>query len=210
MKFNTDVLHAEQLHAKLTGSYSPTAMAHVSPIYQTSTYILEDFDSAVYLNQHVDEGFVYTRFGSPNCDELEKKIAHLEHAEAALMQAQEMRLAAQIRKMKELRDKYGATIILVTHNMGVASYLSDKIGVMCRSRMSYGTFLMYNTVDVPRGEKRPDARTSAGAAAAGSAGVPAAKGLRGIKRAGKSLRFARREIIAVSGKITVSGKCDVR
>ena len=84
MKFNTDILHAEQLHARLTGSYSPQAMAHVSPIYQTSTYILEDFDTAVYLNQHVDQGFVYTRFGSPNCDELEKKIAHLEHAQAAL------------------------------------------------------------------------------------------------------------------------------
>ena len=75
MKINTDLLHAHQLRAKLTGDYAPQAMAHVSPIYQTSTYILEDFDSAVYLNQHVDEGFSYTRFGSPNCDELEKKIA---------------------------------------------------------------------------------------------------------------------------------------
>jgi len=84
MKFNTDVVHAHQLHARLTGSYQPAAKAHVSPIYQTSTYVLEDFDTAVYLNQHVDEGFSYTRFGSPNCDELEKKIAHLEHAEAAL------------------------------------------------------------------------------------------------------------------------------
>ncbi|MCI1958539.1 MAG: aminotransferase class I/II-fold pyridoxal phosphate-dependent enzyme [Clostridia bacterium] len=84
MKFNTDILHSNQLHARLTGSYKPQAMAHVSPIYQTSTYVLEDFDSAVYLNQHVDEGFVYTRFGSPNADELEKKIAHMEHAEAAL------------------------------------------------------------------------------------------------------------------------------
>ncbi|MCD8035830.1 MAG: aminotransferase class I/II-fold pyridoxal phosphate-dependent enzyme [Clostridiales bacterium] len=84
MKINTDLLHAHQLHARLTGSYEPQAMAHVSPIYQTTTYVLEDFDTAVYLNQHVDEGFVYTRFGSPNCDELEKKIAHLEHAEAAL------------------------------------------------------------------------------------------------------------------------------
>ena len=65
MKINTDLLHAHQLRAKLTGDYAPQAMAHVSPIYQTSTYILEDFDSAVYLNQHVDEGFVYTRFGSP-------------------------------------------------------------------------------------------------------------------------------------------------
>lgn len=84
MKFNTDALHAEQPHARLSGSYKPQAMAHVSPIYQTSTYVLEDFDTAVYLNQHVDEGFVYSRFGNPNCDELEKKIAHLEKAEAAL------------------------------------------------------------------------------------------------------------------------------
>lgn len=84
MKFNTDLLHAEQVHAKLSGSYSPQASAHISPIYQTTTYILDDFDTAVYLNQHVDEGFVYTRFGSPNADELEKKIAHMEHAEAAL------------------------------------------------------------------------------------------------------------------------------
>ena len=84
MKFNTDLLHAEQVHAKLSGSYSPQSSAHISPIYQTTTYVLDDFDTAVYLNQHVDEGFVYTRFGSPNADELEKKIAHMEHAEAAL------------------------------------------------------------------------------------------------------------------------------
>ncbi len=84
MKINTDLLHAKQLHARLTGSYEPQAKAHISPIYQTTTYVLDDFDTAVYLNQHVDEGFVYTRFGSPNCDELERKIAHLEHAEAAL------------------------------------------------------------------------------------------------------------------------------
>ncbi len=48
--------------------------------------------------------------------------------------------AQVVREMKELRDKYGVTIILVTHNMGVASYLSDKIGVMCKSKMvEYGT-----------------------------------------------------------------------
>ena len=47
--------------------------------------------------------------------------------------------AQVVREMKELRDKYGVTIILVTHNMGVASYLSDKIGVMKQSEMvEYG------------------------------------------------------------------------
>lgn len=48
--------------------------------------------------------------------------------------------AQVVHELKELRDKYGATIILVTHNMGVASYLSDKIGVMKTSRMvEFGT-----------------------------------------------------------------------
>lgn len=43
--------------------------------------------------------------------------------------------AQVVHELKELRRKYGTTIILVTHNMGVASYLSDKIGVMCKSRL---------------------------------------------------------------------------
>ena len=42
--------------------------------------------------------------------------------------------AQVVHELKELRRKYGTTIILVTHNMGVASYLSDKIGV-CKSRL---------------------------------------------------------------------------
>ena len=45
MKINTDLLHAHQLHARLTGTYQPAAKAHISPIYQTTTYVLEDFDS---------------------------------------------------------------------------------------------------------------------------------------------------------------------
>ena len=43
--------------------------------------------------------------------------------------------AQVVRQMRQLRDQYGCTIILVTHNMGVASYLSDRIGVMRSSRM---------------------------------------------------------------------------
>lgn len=35
-----------------------------------------------------------------------------------------------IRQMMELRDDYGTSIIMVTHNLGVAAYLSDQIIVM--------------------------------------------------------------------------------
>lgn len=35
-----------------------------------------------------------------------------------------------VRQMMELRDEFGAGIILVTHNLGVAAYMSDQIIVM--------------------------------------------------------------------------------
>lgn len=77
MKFNTKVIHGAQ-------NYDPVTGAHVSPIYQTTTYVFKDIEDAIRLNQHQDQGFTYTRFGSPTQAELEKKIAMLEHAEAAL------------------------------------------------------------------------------------------------------------------------------
>ena len=35
-----------------------------------------------------------------------------------------------VRQMMELRDDYGTSIIVVTHNLGVAAYMSDRIVVM--------------------------------------------------------------------------------
>lgn len=35
-----------------------------------------------------------------------------------------------VREMMELRDNFNTSIIIVTHNMGVAAYMCDKIGVM--------------------------------------------------------------------------------
>lgn len=43
---------------------------------------------------------------------------------------------AQIVKyMMELRDKFGTSIIIVTHNLGVATYMADKVVVMKRGEM---------------------------------------------------------------------------
>ena len=44
-------------------------------------------------------------------------------------------LAQVIYEMMELREKYGTTIIFVTHSMGVASYMSDVIGVMQNGKL---------------------------------------------------------------------------
>jgi peptide/nickel transport system ATP-binding protein len=40
-----------------------------------------------------------------------------------------------IRQMMELRDQYHTSIIIVTHNLGVAAYMSDKIVVMKNGEM---------------------------------------------------------------------------
>lgn len=77
MGISTDVIHAKRYVDPVTGS-------HVAPIYQTSTFILPDFDTAVYLNQHIDKGYVYSRFGNPSVREFEEKIAYLEGGEDAV------------------------------------------------------------------------------------------------------------------------------
>ncbi len=41
-----------------------------------------------------------------------------------------------VRQMMELRDKYGTTIIIVTHNLGVAAYMADRIFVMQQGKLA--------------------------------------------------------------------------
>ncbi|MBR1559339.1 MAG: ABC transporter ATP-binding protein [Clostridia bacterium] len=43
--------------------------------------------------------------------------------------------AQVVRQMMDLRDKYGTSLLIVTHNMGVAAYMSDYLGVMQRGRL---------------------------------------------------------------------------
>ena len=40
-----------------------------------------------------------------------------------------------VRQMMELRDDYGTSIIVVTHNLGIAAYMSDYIVVMKDGKM---------------------------------------------------------------------------
>lgn len=40
-----------------------------------------------------------------------------------------------VRQMLELREQYGTSIIIVTHNLGVAAYMADKIVVMQKGQI---------------------------------------------------------------------------
>ena len=45
-----------------------------------------------------------------------------------------------LREMQKLRDMYGTSIVLVTHNIGVVNYLADHVAVMYQGKLvEYGT-----------------------------------------------------------------------
>lgn len=81
--FNTKAIHAGQKPCPATG-------AHVTPIYQTSTFVFKDVDQGARRFAGEEEGYIYTRLGNPTIAELEEKIAVLEVGEAALATASGM------------------------------------------------------------------------------------------------------------------------
>src|SRR4029077_18413296 len=70
MGFSTDAIHVGQEPDPLTGSI-------VAPIYQTSTYVLEEMGK--------DKGYDYARTNHPNRKALERTIAKLEGGKAAFV-----------------------------------------------------------------------------------------------------------------------------
>ncbi|ADL08301.1 methionine gamma-lyase [Thermosediminibacter oceani] len=83
MGFNTKAVHAGQKHDPVTGS-------HVTPIYQTSTFVFENVDQGARRFAGQEEGYIYTRLGNPTITELEEKMAVLEGGEAAIATASGM------------------------------------------------------------------------------------------------------------------------
>lgn len=60
------------------GEHEDALHAHVTPIYQTSTFTFEDVDSGAALFRHERPGYIYTRLGNPNQAQAVRKIAALE------------------------------------------------------------------------------------------------------------------------------------
>ncbi|HHV82885.1 MAG TPA: methionine gamma-lyase, partial [Tepidanaerobacter syntrophicus] len=81
--FNTKAIHAGQKPCPATG-------AHVTPIYQTSTFVFKDVDQGAHRFAGEEEGYIYTRLGNPTLTELEKKVAVLEGGEEAIATASGM------------------------------------------------------------------------------------------------------------------------
>ena len=76
------------------------------------------------------------------CQRVALAMAISEYAQPALLLADEptssldVTIQAQvIRQMLDFRERYGTSIVLVTHNFGVAAYMADHIAVMRGGRL---------------------------------------------------------------------------
>ena len=102
--FNTKAIHAGQKPCPVTG-------AHVTPIYQTSTFVFKDVDQGAH-RLPVKRPVIFTQdWAAPTLTELEAKIAALEGGEAALGAASGM---AAISTALVSLLKQGDHIVLVT------------------------------------------------------------------------------------------------
>jgi methionine-gamma-lyase len=61
-----------------TGEMRNPLNAHVTPIFQTSTFNFPDVDTGAARFRGEEPGYIYTRLNNPNMDQLAKKIAVLE------------------------------------------------------------------------------------------------------------------------------------
>ena len=57
--------------------------AHMTPIYQTSTFSFPDVATGMAIERGELDGFIYTRLGNPNAQQLARKLALLEGIDLA-------------------------------------------------------------------------------------------------------------------------------
>ncbi|SYV95806.1 Methionine gamma-lyase, partial [Mycoplasma putrefaciens] len=74
--FSTRAIH----QGKIENKYRALA----TPIYQTSTFIFDSAEQGGNRFAGIEEGYIYSRLANPSVSVIEKKIALLEGAQAAV------------------------------------------------------------------------------------------------------------------------------
>ncbi|GAU76568.1 PLP-dependent transferase [Fusibacter sp. 3D3] len=77
MKFNTKAIHYGTIHDKQFG-------AHVSPLYQTSTFVFDDCNQGGECFAGRDSGYKYTRLGNPNTNGVAARMVALDDIDSGL------------------------------------------------------------------------------------------------------------------------------
>lgn len=131
-KIKTQYLESIRVHQKISKAEAYRMAADMLRMMQ-----LTDVDRVMNAYPFELSGGMKQRVGIAMSMTSAPKILLADEPTSAL----DVTIQAQVvSQMKRLRDEYNKTIILVTHNMGVASYLSDKIGVMKSAKLvEFGT-----------------------------------------------------------------------
>src|SRR3982750_3622298 len=118
LKFDSLSLHAGQRPDPVTGS-------RAVPIYQTTSYVFQDFEHAAALFNFERAGHIYTRISNPTTAVLEERLAALEGGVGAICTASGMAaLHLAIATLLNAGDHivasaslYGGTINLLAHTL---------------------------------------------------------------------------------------------
>jgi cystathionine beta-lyase/cystathionine gamma-synthase len=78
MKLSTDMIHRHAAAGEAAASLT-------TPIYETTTFVFENADEVRAYNEGRSTKFLYSRYANPTVTEVERAIAALEGAEAALV-----------------------------------------------------------------------------------------------------------------------------
>jgi O-acetylhomoserine (thiol)-lyase len=155
--FETRMLHAGHVPDAVVG-------ARAVPVYQTTSYVFDDTDTAARLFELKEYGNIYTRIGNPTTAVLEERIASLENGTGAVAVASGM--AAQLVALMTFLDPgdemvasaqlYGGTVTQFTHTfrkLGITVRFVDptcreawEAAITPRTRALFG-----ETIGNPRG-----------------------------------------------------------
>jgi O-acetylhomoserine (thiol)-lyase len=155
--FETRMLHAGHVPDPVVG-------ARAVPIYQTTSYVFDDAETAARLFELKEYGNIYTRIGNPTTAVLEERLASLENGTGALAVASGM--AAQLVALMTFLDPgdeivasaqlYGGTVTQFTHTfrkLGITARFVDPTcldaweqAITPRTRALFG-----ETIGNPRG-----------------------------------------------------------
>ncbi len=105
--FTTKLVHSGAVKDELGSA--------ITPIYQTSTFQFRDADHGARCFSGEEKGYIYTRLGNPNIEELEKAVADLENGYGGIAAASGMAAVnivylsklGQGDQMEKLYPKYG-------------------------------------------------------------------------------------------------------
>jgi len=133
MKFNSAAIHAGKKHDHTFG-------AHVTPIYQTSSFVFDDAAQGGRRFSGQEPGYVYTRLGNPNTTELEAKMATLENGEDGIstgsgMAAISTTLLAMLKQGDHIvahKSIYGCTFGLLSEmlpELGIDTTFVDAVKI---------------------------------------------------------------------------------